>query len=108
MVSLVRLMRVSHYLNIYTNVGDNYVISQQTARTCLKYSSQIEALPSNAAYISKSDQKFAISDVESWRDSSIQLSILESRARHTIFHLAKFLKLGVPWKNLNIECVNVS
>jgi len=91
-----------------TEIGDNYVISQQTARACLKYLINLNGLPASAEYIVGPRSVMNLSGWESWRDSAVQLNALESRARHAIHHLKGLVQQGIAWKDLNMECVGVT
>lgn len=89
--------------------GDNYVISQQTARACLKYMAKSLDLPPNAEYLSRSHTSdLHISSSSDWKNSSIQLKVLEARARQAVMTLGKLVQQGTPWKDLNMDCVAVS
>src|ERR1700736_2395687 len=88
--------------------GDNYVISQQTARACLKYTSEPTNLPPSAQYLAQSTSPVQISSVADWKEDGIQLRILEELARQTIANLHSLVRQGTPWKDLNWECVAVS
>ena len=90
-------------------VGDNYVISQQTARACLKYIAKSGDLPPSAKYLLHShNSKIQLSSQEDWKDYAVQLKVLEARARYAVINLGKFIQKGIPWKDLNMECVSVS
>jgi hypothetical protein len=106
MVLQVRLMKVFSPRGI--DKGDNYVISQQTARACLKYMANPRDLPPSAKYLSQSSSSFHISSAKDWNDGEIQLQVLEARARQAIIKLDTLLKQGTPWKDLNFDCVAVS
>ena len=41
-------------------------------------------------------------------DASVQLSILEFRARQAVVSLGSRIQQGVPWKDLNMDCANVT
>ena len=85
------------------------MISQQTARACLKYVTKPINLPPSAEYLGKSHSSdLEISSTVSWKDHRIQLAVLERRARESILRLGKQIQRGKAWKGLNIECVNVS
>ena len=88
--------------------GDNYVISQQTARACLKYMAKAANLPPSAEYFSQPHSSVQISSTTDWMKSSVQLSILESRAREAVMKLGRLLRQGTAWKDLNMDCVTVS
>ena len=89
--------------------GDNYVISQQTAKACLKYMAKAANLPPSAEYISHSNPSLVqISSVGDWKRSGLQMIVLESRARQAVMKLGKLVTQGTPWKDLNMDCVSVS
>lgn len=90
-------------------LGDNYVICQQTAKACLKYMAKRSNLPPSAEYLGEAGLATrGIASEEDWRDGRIQLRILEERARRTIMKLGERIQKGVPWKDLNMDCVAVS
>ena len=85
------------------------MISQQTARACLKYLANPSNLPSSAEYLSKSHgSHIKITSAASWTDHRVQVSVLERRARNAIMALGKRIQQGNAWNDLNIDCVNVS
>jgi len=89
--------------------GDNYVISQQTARACLKYLDESRNLPPNAQYLSRQQAlKVQINSPSDWKKSDVQLQVLESRAREAVIRLATLVKNGRQWKDLNMDCVAAS
>ena len=98
---------ISSNLEILT-VGDNYVISQQTAKACLKYMAKPANLPPSAEYLSQSHSSVQISSAADWMKSSVQLSILESRARQAVMKLGRLVRQGTAWKDLNMDCVTAS
>ena len=90
-------------------LGDNYVISQQTARACLKYTAAQSNVPPSAAYLARAQSpSIDVSSAGEWRSSSIQLNVLESRSCQTVKKLGLLLQQGTPWKDLNMECVATS
>jgi len=90
-------------------VGDNYVISQQTARACLKYLDETRNLPPNAQYLSQQQApKVQINSANDWKKSDVQLQVLESRARQAVNRLATLVQNGTQWKDLNMDCVAAS
>ena len=109
MVPLVRLMKVHSQKSNRLNVGDNYVISQQTARACLKYMVERRDLPPSARYLSRTaTSSIVVHSVEDCKKSEIHLMIVEERARRAITHLGTQVQNGTPWKDLNMDCVAVS
>lgn len=85
------------------------MISQQTARACLKYITKPGGLPPSAEHLSQSHPSAVqISSTADWKKSSLQLSILESRSRQAAMKLSKLVQQGTPWNDLNIDCVTVS
>ena len=90
-------------------VGDNYVISQQTAKACLKYIAKPVDLPPSAKYLRQfPGSRIQISSREDWKDGIMQLKVVEARARQVVMNLGKFVQQGTPWKDLNMDCVAVS
>jgi hypothetical protein len=101
-------MKVVHLLLLLSK-GDNFVISQQTARACLKYLASPVDLPPSAEYLGKSRKSdFDIPSAASWRDPQIQSAILERRSRNAIARLGALIQQGNEWNTLNMECVSVS
>jgi acyl-CoA oxidase len=95
--------------NLELKAGDNYVISQQTARACLKYLSEGRDLPPNAEYLSRRQEaNVQLETAEDWKRPEVQLQVLESRARLAITRLAKLVQKGTPWTDLNMDCVAAS
>lgn len=89
--------------------GDNYVISQQTARACLKcIADPTNRTPSMEYLFRSNDGAFEISSTKDWKDGGIQSQVLEARARYAVRNLAELVQQGSPWKDLNMDCVNVS
>lgn len=85
------------------------MISQQTARACLKYLADGRNLPPNAEYLARGEVSNAgIDSASDWKKDYVQLQVLESRARQAILRLAKLVEKGTPWKDLNMDCVAVS
>jgi hypothetical protein len=75
----------------------------------LKYLAKPTNLPPSAEYLAASDDStIHISAVEDWKDSAIQLKVLESRARKATIKLGILIQQGTPWKDLNMDCVSVS
>jgi acyl-CoA oxidase len=94
---------------ILLTLGDNYVISQQTARACLKYLQNPTSLPPTAEYFGQPRASvIEISSAANWKDETVQLEVLQARARKAVMTLAALLQQGTPWKDLNMDCVAVS
>jgi hypothetical protein len=88
--------------------GDNYVISQQTAKACLKYTANPIDLPPSAEYLQSDPSSLLTSSEVDWKDSTVQIKLLEARAQGAIKKLGTLIQKGVPWNDLNMECVVVS
>jgi len=103
------------------------VISQQTARACLKYMREArrkqpgpllpdlhhvpltDYLPWSAGYLYRSaDRSIAIDPVEDYRKNELPMKILEEISRRAIFDLERRIQNGTPWKDLNMDCVSVA
>jgi Acyl-CoA oxidase len=111
-VWLVKLTRVPYpQLDLFLELttGDNFVISQQTARACLKYLSEDQDLPPNAEYLSRRPETTVhLETAEDWKKTDVQLEVLELRARQAIIRLAKLGQKGTRWTDLNMDCVAAS
>jgi len=85
------------------------VISQQTARACLKYSTNPRGLPPSAEYFGDVEESdIRITSAADWRDERVQLRILEARSRKAVMKLRTLVQQKTPWKDLNMDCVAVS
>jgi len=106
---LVRLMKVRPPYCGMLMEGDNYVISQQTARACLKYLANPTELPLSAKYLARGGKTgVKIVTMTDWLDSTTQLRMLEERSRQMSIKLGTLVQHGKAWKDLNMECVAVS
>ena len=75
----------------------------------MKYISNPTNLPMSAEYLARSnDSTFSISSPTDWKEGAVQLRILEARAREVIRNLGKLVQKGIPWNDLNMDCVSVS
>ena len=43
-----------------------------------------------------------------WTDATVQLRVLEARSRQASIRLRARMQMGIPWKDLNMDCVSVS
>jgi Acyl-CoA oxidase len=90
-------------------VGDNYVISQQTARACLRYQEKPVNLPSSAKYFANSSTSaIQVSSESDWKNIDVQMQVLQRRSKSTVLALSSLMKKRTPFKDLNMECVAVS
>jgi hypothetical protein len=65
-------------------------------------------LPPSAEYLQSDPPSLWMSSTTDWKDGNLQLKVLEARARQAITKLGKLIQRGIPWKDLNMECVAVS
>ncbi|KAL7754007.1 hypothetical protein RI367_000940 [Sorochytrium milnesiophthora] len=107
-----------NYAPNVTYEGENYLLTQQTARYLLKqvhkYNTQgVDALSSLTAYLdttpqSISEARCTASAVADWFNPTVQLACFAHRAARLVHMLAAKSASGVPFADLNVECARVS
>ncbi|RKP06830.1 acyl-CoA dehydrogenase/oxidase [Thamnocephalis sphaerospora] len=107
-----------HYVASNTVEGDNFLITQQTARFLLKVlqqanSAEKRSLPASAAYLAHvktlTTTKCTVERPEDWLCMNVQEQVLTRRAARLAVELATaLLQERKPWQALNTECWRLS
>ncbi|RKP26215.1 acyl-CoA dehydrogenase/oxidase C-terminal [Syncephalis pseudoplumigaleata] len=113
-----------HFVSTNTVEGDNYLITQQTARFLLKILQQhradpSQALPESADYFGQLDDllatKCSVADKADWLSADIQQRVMARRAVRLAVELAQLLLQQqqqehgrIHWSALNVPCWRLS